>query len=473
VSDNGQPRRARDLRWRTASDVLAELRREPGITRAALSRRLGLSSASATEITAKLRELRLVEPTPAAPSGRGRPSTVLSPHPMGPLVVVLQIRHDDWWAGVTALDGHPRELASGAHSGHDPSPVLAALREQIAKATQRWGARVRAVSLAVAGIVGVNPAERPTRRSHLGTSPRPDRPEPPQCDGTTLNSPQERPSAGRAPLGIGQLVDASALGWPSLELPRLTTLPLFVGNDATLAGVAEARTGSAAHARVALHLLVEAGIGGTLTVDGQPLSGATGTAGEYGHLPFGDRELRCHCGALGCWERQVCADALARHLGDPQPARPRDYMLEVLTRATATRAIDPGNAESTTHTSTGSVAESAGMESAGAHSSSARSAIDHSAAALGVGIAGLVNAHDPDIVTIGGLACALRASAPETFTTAFVNGLMAFRRGHPPLVLDALHGEHGARHGAAAIGLDYLTSEPALAEWASIVQDTV
>jgi predicted NBD/HSP70 family sugar kinase len=389
--------RAGDARWRTASAVLAEVRRAPGVTRAEVAHRLRLSTGSSTEITARLRELRLLVESPAVPRGRGRPTGVLRPHPSGPLVLLIELRHDDWRADLAALDGELRPFGAGRHGGGragggqgdgqsaGPEPVLAELGQLIARARQRFGGRLRAVSLAVAATVG-----------------------------------------------DGRLVDASSLGWPPVDLGTLTDLPLLIGNDATLAGVAEARSGAASGSRTGLHLLVEAGIGGSLTVDGRPVSGATGAAGEYGHLPFGDRALRCHCGATGCWELEVNGIALARHLGEPRPPSPRGYTVEVLRRDGA----------------------------------EARAAVTAAATALGAGIAGLVNLHDPDVVTLGGLAGPLRAGAPAEFASAYLAGLMAFRRAEPPPVLDASHGEHGARHGAAAVGLDHITTEAALAGWA-------
>jgi predicted NBD/HSP70 family sugar kinase len=230
-------------------------------------------------------------------------------------------------------------------------------------------------------------------------------------------------------------MQASTLNWRDVDLNTLTSdtgLPLLVGNDATLSGVAEARTGAAAGAGTALHLIVEVGIGGTLIQDGIPASGATGAGGEYGHMPFGDRRLACPCGAHGCWDLETDGRAIARHLREPEPDDPYGYAVDVLGRAptkTITRAI----AKVTT--------------------------------ALAGGIAGLVNAHDPEVVTLGGLAIPLRAAAPEAFEQAYADGLMAFHRDAPPPVLDSAHQDDGALRGAAALGLDHLTTEPALAAW--------
>jgi predicted NBD/HSP70 family sugar kinase len=88
-------------------------------------------------------------------------------------------------------------------------------------------------------------------------------------------------------------------------------------------------------------------------------------------------------------------------------------------------------------------------------------------AALAAGIAGLVNAHDPDVVTLGGLAIPLRAAAASTFEQAYLDGLMNFHRASPPPVLPATHQPDGPLRGAAALALDHLTSEPAIAAWAA------
>jgi predicted NBD/HSP70 family sugar kinase len=235
----------------------------------------------------------------------------------------------------------------------------------------------------------------------------------------------------------GRLTQASTLGWGPVDLTGLTGgtgLDLLVGNDATLAGVAETRTGAAREARTALHLTVEVGIGGALVVDGRPVVGSGGAGGEYGHLPFGDRSVRCPCGARGCWDLEVDGRALARHLGEDAGGDPRGYAYAVLDRVS--------------------------------HSVRAALAVRAVATALGAGIAGLVNAHDPDLVTLGGLAGPLRAAGRAGFDAAYLDGLMTFHRQAPPPIRHAVHGAAGALHGAAAVGLDHITNEHALAAWA-------
>jgi predicted NBD/HSP70 family sugar kinase len=290
-------------------------------------------------------------------------------------------------AGLRGIVGTGR---ASRHDDVDPRHVLAGIARAIAAARRRLRHRLRVVSVAVAGTV------------------------------------QD-----------GQLRQASTLGWRNVDLGVLAAAaraPLLIGNDATLAGVAEARSGAAAAAVAALHLTVEVGVGGTLVVGGLPQTGATGAGGEYGHLPFGDPRLHCPCGARGCWDLEVDGRALARHLGVPAPADAKSYARRVLARS--------------------------------GHDPAARDAVSRVAAALGAGTAGLVNALDPDVVTLGGLAIPIRGAAAGDFETAYRAGLMSFRRGRPPPVHPAAHGDDGALHGAAAVGLDLILGEDGLAAWA-------
>jgi len=59
------------------------------------------------------------------------------------------------------------------------------------------------------------------------------------------------------------------------------------------------------------------GVGGGLILDGHPLRGAGGYAGELGHMTVRPGGRPCRCGAIGCWETEIGADAVARALGIP------------------------------------------------------------------------------------------------------------------------------------------------------------
>ncbi len=374
--------------WQSAADVLAQVSRRPGITRAAVARELRLSTSSATEITARLRDVQLLTEVPAPSQGRGRPTTVLRAHPQGPVVLALDLRQGSWRSAVVALDGSFLEQQSKRHRSRRSQVVLGNLQRVVEQVREQYGERLRLVSLAAPGTI------RDSR-----------------------------------------LMQAPTLNWAELDLQAVTAstdLPLLAGNDATLSGVAEARTGAAAGAGTALHLIVEVGIGGTLLIDGVPAQGASGAGGEYGHMPLGERGRECPCGARGCWDLEIDGRALARHLKEPTPDDPYAYTEAVLRRTDR----------------------------------AAGRAVARVVTALATGIAGLVNAHDPDVVTLGGLAIPLRAAAESTFEQAYLAGLMTFHRTSPPPVLPATHQPDGPLRGAAALALDHLTTEPSIATWA-------
>jgi predicted NBD/HSP70 family sugar kinase len=218
----------------------------------------------------------------------------------------------------------------------------------------------------------------------------------------------------------GHTLDASYLGWRDIDLRVLWPgAPLFAAdNDATLAALAESRRGAAASAALSLHVRVDAGIGGAIIERGQVLRGARGVAGEFGHMPFGDPGVRCPCGARGCWGTAVDGTALARLLGVAAPRDSVSYTAEVLARAAA-----------------GQAAEAAAVAAVTAE--------------LGRGVAGLVNALDPDLVTLGGRAADLAAAAPRELAASYADGLMSFRREAATPVIAAALGEAGPRVGAA------------------------
>ncbi|MEV1295546.1 ROK family transcriptional regulator [Pseudonocardia sp. NPDC049635] len=388
VSAGSRPGRAETDRWRATAEVLAEIRREPGLTRVELARRLRLGGGSATEITGRLRGLGWITEERAPCEGRGRPTTRLVPNPGGPAVVAVDVRFEGWRAGLVGLGGEPVAVRSGRHARREPDAVAAQLD----------------------GLVGELVAEHPGPVAAVGIG----------VAATLLDE---------------HLAQAAGQGWSPLDVRRIGAghgVPVLAGNDANLAGVAEVRDGAAAGAGTALFLTVEVGIGGALLLRGRPQAGSRGAAGEFGHLPFGDPDRGCPCGARGCWNSEVDGRALARMLGEPEPDDPHGSAVVVLERAAAgeQRAVR---------------------------------VVEHAAARFAAGTAGLVNAHDPEIVVLGGLGTALRRAAPDRFTEAYRAGLMTFHRESPPAVVDAAHGAEGVLRGAGAIALDHATSPAGLA----------
>jgi predicted NBD/HSP70 family sugar kinase len=388
---------------RRASAAVAVLRavhREPGVQRAEAARTLSMTSGLITETVTRLCTLGLLSERPAPRTGaRGRPTTTLGPHPRGPLVAAVTIGHETWRIAVAQLGGTQVARIERPHQ-RDRAEVLEAVAARLRSLRARHGSRIRALTVSVPGTV----------RGH-------------------------------------RLAQAANLGWSDVDLSMLwprdrSARPYLAGNDATFAAVAEARRGSAAGATSMVHLFIEAGLGGAVIEDGRLVLGATATAGEFGHMPFGDPAQPCRCGARGCWNTAIEGAALARLLNQPPPADEVSYARNVFAAAKASlNPLAPHRAE------------------LGAVQAVARS--------VGAGAAGLANAMDPGIVTLGGLGRDLLDIAGDHLYPAYLAGLMQFRRASPPPVKPARFGDDAPLIGAIEEALSAVLTDEGLHAWSS------
>ena len=104
------------------------------------------------------------------------------------------------------------------------------------------------------------------------------------------------------------------LGWGvrnvAKELFRLTGIPVTVGNDANLAALGEAWRSGCDNM---LMVTFGTGVGGGIVLDGKPLYGAHGAAGEIGHITLAaEGGYPCPCGKRGCAEQYCSATAIVR-----------------------------------------------------------------------------------------------------------------------------------------------------------------
>lgn len=84
-------------------------------------------------------------------------------------------------------------------------------------------------------------------------------------------------------------------------------MPVSVMNDATAAAFAEVRYGAARGLQHVLLITAGTGVGGGLVLNGQPYEGASGFAGEIGHVPVEPLGDACACGKHGCLETECGA----------------------------------------------------------------------------------------------------------------------------------------------------------------------
>ena len=106
------------------------------------------------------------------------------------------------------------------------------------------------------------------------------------------------------------------LGWHDVpfveELDKHTTLPVYVDNDATVAGFAESIAGVSAGSASSVFLTLGTGVGGGIVIGGRPYSGMHGIGSEIGHMIIRMDGEPCTCGNCGCFERYASATAIIR-----------------------------------------------------------------------------------------------------------------------------------------------------------------
>jgi predicted NBD/HSP70 family sugar kinase len=402
--DEGSATTSAELRAHNLARLLRAVHDGGGqLTRAELTRQLSLARGTATVLVRDLAGRQLIEElsSPAdAPAGlkvprsRGRPTGVPSAHPQGPIALAVDLRDDSFTLAAFELTGRctvldRRERESGSGTG-----MLAEVAARLKIRRREFGDRIIGVGVAVPSPVSAGQMVQPT-----------------------LPDWQDLDVAGALGAGDGDADED----------------PVLAGNDATLAGLAEARRGVLRGVSVALHLHVATGIGGVLLAAGQPVTGAYGSAGEFGHMPLTGGSEPCRCGSVGCWELDAGARGLLRAVGQPEEG---DRMVRA-EQVIAAAATDPGCGQ----------------------------ALERAAEALGRGIGALVNAQDPEAVGLSGLAAEVYEAAPDAVRAGYLATLMRFRRISPPVLLPSTLGDLGALTGASELVFDAFLTPRGLGSW--------
>jgi glucokinase len=98
------------------------------------------------------------------------------------------------------------------------------------------------------------------------------------------------------------------------ELSTVLNRPVILRNDVRVGGIAEHRLGAGRGYRDVVAAFVGTGIGGCVILNGAVVEGATGNAGELGHMIVRAGGPRCGCGARGCMEALASKTAIARRI---------------------------------------------------------------------------------------------------------------------------------------------------------------
>lgn len=187
----------------------------------------------------------------------------------------------------------------------------------------------------------------------------------------------------------GTVITAPNLpGWDHVPLRDIIAesldLPAAIENDANAAALGEARFGAARGAANMIFVTVSTGIGGGIVINHKLMTGATGAAGEIGHMVLDVNGPRCGCGNYGCWEALASGTAIARD---------------------ARRAVEAGQRTAIAMMAQGS---SEGITARTVYLAAiegdrvAQHILGQASFYLGVGFTNLLNLYNPEVIVIGG-----------------------------------------------------------------------
>jgi predicted NBD/HSP70 family sugar kinase len=328
------------LRDHNRRRVVEELQHRGTASRADLARFTGLSRSTISSLVGELQDSGLVVETATAPEGdggrahgQGRPPVLLTLDRRAGAIVGIDFGHADVRVAVadlsrTILAERQRDMDVD-HAGLSALDAAAELVVEALEESEAPRDRVLAAGMGLSGPVD-HEADLVHRSAIL-------------------------PSWGDIR--------------PGEEMERRLGIPVFIENDANLGAIAEVAMGAAQGVGNALYMMIAAGIGAGVVVDGHLIHGAGGTAGELGHVLLDDSGPICRCGNRGCLETIAAGPAIVELL---KRTHGPDLTLERV--IALVDESDPG----------------------------ALRAVADAGRAVGRVLAGLVNVLNPEVIVIGG-----------------------------------------------------------------------
>ncbi len=224
---------------------------------------------------------------------------------------------------------------------------------------------------------------------------------------------------------------APNLGWHDVGLTPLLRaqlghgLPVHLGNDAALGALSEHTRGAARRLLHLVYLSCDVGVGGGVIVGGRPMMGASGYAGEIGHQPFNPAGHLCRCGNVGCWETEIGSHAVAAAVGCPEDRMHLlpGYLKEGTTPTPELRALGRS---------------------------------------LGLGLGGLVNMFNPEMVVLGGVLRLVFPLVRDDVLDAVRDWALSAPAAQARIVLPSLGGD-SVLIGAAELAFTDLLQDPVAA----------
>ncbi|MCR6722165.1 MAG: ROK family protein [Chitinophagaceae bacterium] len=160
-------------------------------------------------------------------------------------------------------------------------------------------------------------------------------------------------------------------------------IPTFLENDSRAMAYGEFCSGVVTNEKNALFINFDYGIGLGVMLNGELYYGKSGFAGEFGHIPFFQNELICHCGKKGCLETEASGKALLEQ-----------FILRIEAGANSSLAHKYESPRSITLEDI--------LDAAANDDTLAIELIEEVGEKLGKGIAVLINLYNPELIILGG-----------------------------------------------------------------------
>ena len=202
--------------------------------------------------------------------------------------------------------------------------------------------------------------------------------------------------AGQVDADKGMLLGAPNLSQATVNLPMAKLLndrydvPVRLRNDVQIAAIGESKFGAGKNCNDFLCVFVGTGVGGAIVRDGKLVTGASGTAGEIGHLVIDSNGRLCGCGGRGHLEAYASRTAMTKAiLGDLHRGRPS--LLSSLVESTS--EDEPGGLAIRSGVLADAVKQADEL---------AIEAIMQAGSYLGLGLASAINLLNPKRIILGG-----------------------------------------------------------------------
>ncbi|MGD6967026.1 ROK family glucokinase [Rossellomorea vietnamensis] len=195
---------------------------------------------------------------------------------------------------------------------------------------------------------------------------------------------------GPVDMDNGIIYEAVNLGWekntPLKDLLEVETgLPCVIDNDANCAALGEMWKGAGNGAKDIVAVTLGTGVGGGVITNGDIVHGSKGAAGEIGHITvMPEGGFQCNCGKTGCLETVASATGVVR------------LALQALENSEEASVLRSGLQTG------GALSAKEIFDSAREGNALAVSIVDKLAFYLGLAIANLGNALNPDKIVLGG-----------------------------------------------------------------------